>query len=92
MHNRGYMRGPYSFCGHGENGWSTTNNCRVEQGYGTMIIRAVLGRVNIKQGKENWLRIKTLQPDNSNSISGIDFIELVPVGVVDNQQYSEDWY
>jgi hypothetical protein len=25
-------------------------------------------------------------------LTGIDFIEVVPVGVVDNDQYAEDWY
>ena len=91
MHNRGFMRAPYSFCGHGENGWSSTNNCRVESGYGTMIIRAVLGRVQLNQGTENWLRIKKLVEDNT-LLSGIDFIEVVPVGVVDSQEFTEDWY
>lgn len=100
MHNRGYMRAPYSFCGHGENGWSkgnvgdgekAGNNCREEPGYGTMIIRAVLGRVRLNQGVENWMRVKKVVEDNT-LLSGIDFIELVPVDVVDNQQYAEDWY
>jgi uncharacterized surface protein with fasciclin (FAS1) repeats len=93
MHNRGYMRAPYSFCGHSsDTGWSETNNCRVEPGYGTMVIRSVLGRVQLSQGGEHWLRIKTLDPDNTQLLTGIDFIEVVPVGVVDNDQYAEDWY
>ncbi|MBP3251176.1 MAG: fasciclin domain-containing protein [Prevotella sp.] len=92
MRNRGYMRAPHSFCGHGENGWKEETSCRNEGGYGTMIIRAILGTKEIRQGEDTWMRIKSLNPDNPNAISGIDFIELVPVGVVGNQEYSEDWY
>ena len=91
MHNRGYMRGPYSYCGHAENGWSTTNNGRFEWG-GSMTVRYVLGRVQLNQGNENWLRIKTLNPDKKTNPVGLDFVELVPASVLDNQQYIEDWY
>ena len=90
MHNRGYMRAPHSFRGHG--GDEIYVSCRLEAGYDTMIIRSVLGRVQISQGTENWMRIKTLDPDNPQAIFGLDFIELVPVGIVDNQEYTEDWY
>ena len=91
MHNRGYMRGPYSYCGHAENGWSVTNNARFEWG-GSMTVRYVLGRVQLNQGNENWLRIKTLNPDKKTNPVGLDFVELVPASVLDNQQYIEDWY
>jgi hypothetical protein len=92
MHNRSYMRGPHSYCGHGENGYSADNSARTEYGTGSYTIRYVLGRTEIKQGDENWLRIKTLNPDNTDNPVGLDFVELVPVNVVDNQEYSEDWY
>lgn len=100
MRNRGYMRAPFSFCGHGENGWSkgnvgeteaAGNNCREEPGYGTMIIRAILGTVRLEQGTDNWMRVKKVVEDNT-LLSGIDFIEIVPVSVVNNQEYFEDWY
>ena len=92
MHNRNYMRGPHSYCGHGENGYSADNSARTEYGTGSYTIRYVLGRAEIKQGDENWLRIKTLNPDNTDNPVGLDFVELVPVSVVDNLEYSEDWY
>jgi hypothetical protein len=57
-----------------------------------MTVRYVLGRVDLKQGNENWLRIKTLNTDKSTNPVGLDFVELVPTSVVDNQQYAEDWY
>mgnify|MGYP002854574028 CR=1 FL=1 len=92
MHNRGYMRGPYSYCGHaGDKGWSTTNNGRFEFGTGGMTVRYVLGRVELKQGVENWLRVKNLEEGNTGPV-GLDFVELVPVSVLDNQLYVEDWY
>jgi hypothetical protein len=85
------MRGPYSYCGHGENGWSETNNARFEWG-ASMTVRYVLGRVEIKQGNENWLRIKSLNTNSNTNPVGLDFVEIVPVSVVDNQEYTEDWY
>lgn len=92
MHNRGFMRGPYSYCGHAEStGWTTTNNGRFEWGT-SMTVRYVLGRIDLNQGNENWLRIKTLNTDKSTNPVGLDFVELVPTSVVDNQQYAEDWY
>ena len=92
LHNRGYMRGPYSYCGHPEStGWTTANNGRFEFG-ASMTIRYVLGRVELNQGNENWLRIKTLNPDSKTNPVGLDFVELVPTTVLDNQQYIEDWY
>ena len=91
MHNRGYMRGPYSYCGHAENGWSETNNARFEWG-GSMTVRYVLGRVELQLGNENWLRIKSLNTNSNTNPVGLDFVEIVPVSVVDNLQYTEDWY
>jgi hypothetical protein len=92
MHNRNYMRGPHSYCGHGENGYSADNSARTEFGTGSYTIRYVLGTVELKQGRENWLRIKTLNDQQLTNPVGLDFVELVPTSVLDNQQYSEDWY
>ncbi len=91
MHNRGYMRSPYSICGHGENGWSVATSGRNEGGFGTSTVRVVLGREQLNQGDENWVRIKLLSALHDVPMS-IDFIELCPVSVADNQQYIEDWY
>ncbi len=93
MRNRGYMRGPYSYCGHAENGWSEENNSRNELiQNGSLTVRYVLGRVQLKQGDENWLRIKSLNFERNTNPVGLDFVEIVPVSVVDNQLYTEDWY
>lgn len=88
----GYMRAPYSYCGHAEStGWTQTNNGRFEWG-SSSTLRIILGRVKLTQGADNWLRIRNTNPDSANMPFGIDFVELMPVSVLENQQYSEDWY
>lgn len=91
MHNRGYMRGPFSFCGHpGDDGDElTTKNCR---GDGVVTLRRVLGRIQIKQSDDFWFRFKNVINDDTDLKWQLDFVEFVPVGIVDNNQYSEDWY
>lgn len=91
MHNRGYMRAPFSFCGHpGDDGDPlTTKNCR---GDGVVTLRRVLGRVNLKQSDDFWFRFKSVINDDSDLKWQLDFVEFVPVNIVDNDQYSEDWY
>ena len=91
MKNRGYMRGPFSFCGHpGDDGdQKTTKNCR---GDGVVTLRRVLGRVNVKQSEDFWFRFKNVINDDSDLKWQLDFVEFVPVNVVDNNMYSEDWY
>lgn len=93
LHNRGYMRAPYSFRGHpGSDSYgpeNTTANCR---GDGTVTLRRILGRINIKQSDEFWFRFKNVINDDSDLKWQLDFVEFVPVSIVDNDQYSEDWY
>ncbi|MDT3387228.1 MAG: hypothetical protein LIR46_05620, partial [Bacteroidota bacterium] len=81
----------YSFCGHpGDDGdQKTTKNCR---GDGVVGIRRVLGRINIKQSDEFWFRFKSVINDDSDLKWGLDFVEFVPVGIVDNNRYTEDWF
>lgn len=93
LHNRGYMRAPYSFRGHPGSeslgSETTTANCR---GDGTVTLRRILGRINIKQSEDFWFRFKNVINDDSDLKWQLDFVEFVPVSVVDNDQYSEDWY
>lgn len=92
MHNRGYMRAPYSFFGGtGVSAWTENNACRNE-GPNSVQLRQVLGRKELSQKNDNWIRIKTLNPEDPQTIMNLDFIELVPVSVVDNPEYAEDWY
>ena len=97
LHNRGYMRGPFAFKDHpeyttdGVSGiWSTNYNMR--RGTRNTGLRRVLGRMTIKQGMEYWFRYKSVLNDDADLKWQLDFVEFVPTDVVDNDQYSEDWY
>ena len=68
-----------------------STNCRTEKGYGTMMLRRIITTQRFEQGKDYWLRIKNLVND-SNLGWSFDFVELVPLDIVNNQSMSEDWY
>lgn len=86
--NIGYMRGPYLYCGHGEQGWSETNNCRAGNN-GTVTLRKIIGQINL-DGQSSWLRFRGVI--EGNMMISLDCIELCPVSVYDNKDYSEDWF
>ena len=91
LHNRGYMRGPYSYYGGtGKESWTQEISGRYE--WTPTTVRMVLGRIHLNQGEENWLRVKTLDPNKADAPVGLDYVELVPVSVLDNQELVEDWY
>lgn len=104
MRNHGYMRAPASFSRGGNNSvvapitdpadllTTISNCCRYEQGYGTSMLRKILGTYHFEQGQDYWLRIKNMLMGYDNLGFSIDFIELVPVDVVNNTNYTEDWY
>ena len=105
MRTRGYMRAPASFSrgtynvhpGRTSDPQVLVDNisasCRYEEGYGTSMMRKILGTVTINQQNDYWLRLKYLNPTNVSIIMGyLDFIELVPKSVTDNPNFSEDWY
>lgn len=65
--------------------------CRSEWGYGTMMLRRIVGTVTLRQGEDYWLRIKNLMND-ANLGWTFDFVELCPVSVSKNSDMMEDWY
>ncbi len=65
-------------------------SCRYE--VGTDLIRRILGICHIEQDKEYWLRVQNLLKGYDRLGFSVDFIELVPLNVVNNMEYSEDWY
>lgn len=70
-----------------------STSCRSEWGYGTMMLRYIIGTTLIKQGDDMWLRIKGMMPaTDPQGAWTFDFIELVPVSVVNNTTMHEDWY
>ena len=68
-----------------------STSCRSESGYGTMMLRRIITTQRFEQGKDYWLRIKNLVNDTNLGWS-FDFVELVPLDIVNNQNMSEDWY
>ena len=68
-----------------------STSCRSETGYGTMMLRRIITTQRFEQGKDYWLRIKNLVND-ANLGWSFDFIELVPLDIVNSQTMSEDWY
>ena len=66
-------------------------SCRTEPGYGTMMLRHIITTQRFEQGKDYWLRIKNLVND-ANLGWSLDFVELVPLDIVNSQTMSEDWY
>lgn len=68
-----------------------STSCRSESGYGTMMLRRIITTQHFEQGQDYWLRIKNLVNDVNLGWS-FDFVELVPVDIVNNQSMTEDWY
>jgi len=66
-------------------------SCRSETGYGTMMLRRIITTQRFEQGKDYWLRIKNLVND-ANLGWSFDFVELVPLDIVNSQSMTEDWY
>jgi len=99
LRNHGYMRGLFSYCDHAERndvgnnqlGDNTDRNQRYTS-TGNQSLRKIMGRMTIKQSEEHWFRIKSLISDQSELKWQLDYVEFVPVDVVDNDTYSEDWF
>lgn len=98
MRNRGYMRGLYSYADHAERNDVNLNagviNDVRNQRYtttGNNSLRRILGRITVKQSEEQWFRIKNVTEDDKLKWQ-LDYVEFVPIDVVDNTSYSEDWF
>jgi hypothetical protein len=101
MRNRGYMRGLYSYADHAD-----YNDLNFSAGViddkrnmrytttGNNSLRKIMGRMQFKQSEEYWFRIKNVIANEGNLARKwqFDYIEFVPVDVVDNDTYSEDWF
>lgn len=97
MRNRGYMRGLYSYKDHVDLEAVTDPKCQTERNQRSDLrnasLRKILSRsLKLKQSEEFWLRIKNVIPDETDLKWQLDYIELVPLDVVNNPVYSEDWF
>jgi hypothetical protein len=55
-------------------------------------LRKIMGRMKLKQNDEHWFRIKNVISTETDLKWQFDYIEFVPLDVVDNPNYSEDWF
>jgi uncharacterized surface protein with fasciclin (FAS1) repeats len=92
LRNRGYMRGLFSYVDHPEygDGNSTDHNMRSDARNASL--RRILTRQLFKQSEEHWFRIKNVISDETDLKWQFDYIEFVPLDIVDNDAYSEDWF
>ena len=91
LRNRGYMRGPISFRGHADSyieAETGVGNCRTDN---TQILRRILVTQQFKQSEEYWLRFKNMLSNGDALKWQLDFIEFVPIDVLNNGVYEEDW-
>ena len=91
LRNRGYMRAPYSFRGHPDTtdeGTTGAGNCRTD---GIITLRKLFDPMIFKQSEDYWFRFKNMISDDSELKWQLDFIELVPIDIINNDQYQEDW-
>ena len=104
MRNHGYMRAPASFSRGTYNNIkgrissadeliaTISNCCRYEEGYGTSMMRKILGVQHLEQNQTYWIRLKNLLKGFDALGFSVDFIELVPLDIVNSQNFTEDWY
>lgn len=94
LRNRGYMRGLFSYVDHPEYGDGNDTDHNMRSDARNASFRKIMGRIQMKQSKEHWFRIKNVIPNDGNLARKwqFDYIEFVPIDVVDNDTYSEDWY
>ena len=94
LRNRGYMRGLFSYVDHPEYGDGNATDHNMRSDARNASFRKIMGRMQLKQSEEHWFRIKNVIPNDGNLARKwqLDYIEFVPIDVVDNSEYSEDWY
>ena len=92
LRNRGYMRGLFSYVDHPEYGDGNATNHNMRSDERNASLRKIMGRMQLKQSEEHWFRIKNVISDETDLKWQFDYIEFVPLDVVDNDTYSEDWF
>lgn len=92
LRNRGYMRGLFSYVDHPEYGDGNSTDHNMRSDLRNASLRKIMGRMQLKQSDEHWFRIKNVISDETDLKWQFDYIEFVPIDVVDNDTYSEDWF
>lgn len=91
MRNHGYMRGPWYFTHMLSGSGKETETARdyTRNNSDQCHVRRIITRQDMKQG-EYWLRFKTALPENTEAEFELDYIEVVPKDVYNNDTYTED--
>ena len=92
LRNRGYMRGLFSYVDHPEYGDGNATDHNQRSDARNASLRKIMGRMKLRQSDEHWFRIKSVISTETDLKWQFDYIEFVPLDVVDNDTYSEDWY
>ena len=95
MRNRGFMKAPASIFGDG-GGSAGVKNLR----YSETALRRIIGTYELEYGKNYWLRFKDVTDGTSIGADGKpkpnefnqDYLEIVPVGIINNPGKPEDIY
>jgi len=94
LRNRGYMRSPMTYRQHPESreeGTTGNLNMRTTNDASGWALRKILVTKQFKQSEDYWFRIKNMISDDSELKWQFDYIEFVPVDIVNSTEYSEDW-
>lgn len=94
LRNRGYMRSPMTYRQHPESrdeGTTGNQNMRTTNDGSGWALRKILITKQFKQSEDYWIRIKNMISDDSELKWQFDYIEFVPVDIVNSTEYSEDW-
>lgn len=85
MRNRGYMKGPASIVLESESG--------VTMRSGVQPLRKIVGTYRLDKG-DHWMRFKDVTENSTGKMSQFDqdYLELVPLSVINNQTKPEDIY
>ena len=86
MRNRGWMFGPLS---------TVRETQKTNESYFVRFTNHQLRRIMTKQHFDQgdyWLRVKCVLPNFSDGVSQLDYVEFVPLDVVNNNRYLEDMY
>ncbi|NPD92000.1 fasciclin domain-containing protein [Xylanibacter muris] len=82
MRIHGYMRGPLSVTKEGQD---------MSQRFACYSLRRILVKKNLTQ-RDYWIRLKTVLPEVTEGKYQLDYIEIVPLDVVQHPRYLEDMY
>ena len=92
LRNRGYMRGLFSYVDHPEyqDGNATNHNMRSDARNASF--RKLFQPQMYRQSDEHWFRIKTVITGNPDLKWQFDYIEFMPIDLLNRDDVAEDWF